>query len=404
MGNQQTQGERFKHHSRQGVRKRERSRSKHTSMSLLLEDDSIVTEQEPSRFLDFRAKYSITSDVLGKGRFGKVRRITNRATGCDWAVKAAQTSSDVNCSLIKAEVSILQEISHKNIIKPIDVYDTSSRVYIVLPLCKGGTLSSFLIERLESGKKVCVTECAVLISQLLSAVSHFHRHGIVHRDIKASNILLENNGRERLTSLRVSDFGLATRFDSTSPDNYMRTLAGTASFMAPEVIRRRYRKKADVWSSGVLFYLLLYGKLPFSGHSSSEIMYNVKKGNRSSLLLDALSSGMLCREARAFVDEMLQPDPSKRPSAQAALNHPWLVEKRNEYSSLHASAMTEDVTGKPLSSFSGQKHGKIKQNSAATTRKITKLNSLQREINNFKQYFFLDLQTEESDLADHSLQ
>jgi calcium-dependent protein kinase len=158
--------------------------------------------------------------------------------------------------------------------------------------------------------------------QLLSSVAYCHSHRIVHRDLKPENLLFESNRDDAL--LKVIDFGTSQFFD---PDKKMKTKQGTPYYIAPEVIKKNYNEKCDVWSCGVIMFVLLSGKPPYLGNGEKEILEQVSKG---ALNLDIPEIKALSVEAKNLLYSMLKVTPSKRCTALQALNHPWI--KKNEQS------------------------------------------------------------------------
>jgi len=166
-----------------------------------------------------------------------------------------------------SEVSLLQQMDHPNIIKLHEVYHDDCRFYVVTELCPGGEL----FDEIQNRKFFSEKDAAELMEQVLSAVYYCHKNQISHRDLKPENILLEGNDR-----VKVIDFGTAMEFN---PDVGMDHMLGTPYYIAPEILGRKpYNEKVDMWSLGVILYVLLTGRPPFYGRDDKDIIERVKIG------------------------------------------------------------------------------------------------------------------------------
>lgn len=154
-----------------------------------------------------------------------------------------------------------------------------------------------------------------IIKQIVSAVLYCHLNGIVHRDIKSDNILFLN--QDINSPIKLIDFGISVKFEK---DTKLKEKTGTVLYIAPEVILGSYDEKCDIWSIGVLMYMILCGAPPFNGKSRKDIMEKIKKGKYafSSPIWSVISS-----EAKDLITQMLTLDPSQRPSCREVLNHAW---------------------------------------------------------------------------------
>lgn len=159
------------------------------------------------------------------------------------------------------------------------------------------------------------------MKKILSAVKHLHEHGIVHRDLKPENFIF--NDKTDDAEIKLIDFGLSKRFGQIkdiNPKEKMHTIVGTPYYVAPEVLKGDYDFSCDVWSLGVILYIMLCGYPPFDGDSNKEIF---KKVLKSKLEFDAEDWDEVSREAKELISKMLEKDPSKRISVIETLNHPW---------------------------------------------------------------------------------
>lgn len=281
-------------------------------------DDLII---EPSTFIhhkktDIKLDYTF-GPKLGTGSFGSVRVAVNKSSGQDRAIKTMRKSSITmnkkQKSKFFAEVDILRSVDHPNIVRLYEFYEDEKFFHLVTEVVKGGELFDFIV----SSKILSESIAAYFFRQILSAVNYCHLRGIVHRDLKPENLLLVKKSADSL--LKVIDFGTSTLI---SQQKMISGKFGTAFYIAPEVIEGEYNEKCDIWSCGVILFILLSGRPPFYGNSDSEIMMKVNKGNYSfkSSEWDSIST-----EAKIFITRMLEPNINQRLSASEALLDPWLL-------------------------------------------------------------------------------
>lgn len=201
---------------------------------------------------------------LGRGRFSIVCECVHKMTGVHCAVKIIDkaTIEPEEKSLLRTEIAVLKLVNHPNIIRMEGLYESKGYIYIVMEMLKGGEL----FERIVGRPRFSELEAAQLIKPLLESVAYLHDLGIVHRDLKPENILCG----EELDDLKIADFGLSKMI---LPKEKMDAACGTLSYVAPEVLTMQgYGKEADLWSVGVIMFLLLCGKLPFDGDDHNEII------------------------------------------------------------------------------------------------------------------------------------
>lgn len=197
--------------------------------------------------------------VLGKGSFGIVRKGSVKATGAVRAIKSIsmEAMKDKRATL-KREIEIMKLVDHPSALMLYELFEDEENMHLVLNLCFGGCLT----DRLHKVKRLPENETACMMHQVLSVVAYLHVNMICHRDLKADNILLTTSSSEPLKrhSVRVADFGLATTFKAGVN---MTSMAGTPSFMSPEVFMKSYTHACDLWSCGVILYNALSGSMPF---------------------------------------------------------------------------------------------------------------------------------------------
>lgn len=265
------------------------------------------------------ARYEVDPKVLGRGHYGVVRSCVNRATGERCAVKAIPRSKVNRPEVLQREIGILRHLKHPHIVEIRDVFEDRMYVYIVTELCAGGELFDAIIAKTETQEgHYSERDAATLIAQMLSALKYCHSENVVHRDLKPENFLFISEKRE---TLKIIDFGLATEEHCSDP---LRTRVGTPYYIAPEVLKNAYTSQCDLWSLGVVSYILMCGYPPFGGDSDAEIFRNVRRGLTRASFPDedwaGVSAGCL-----DFIKHLLHKDPRKRMTADTALAHPWLA-------------------------------------------------------------------------------
>jgi len=213
---------------------------------------------------------------------------------------------------LRNEIGILKSLDHPNIVKAFEVFENKNqKIYIVMELCSGGDL----YRRLPYSEK----EAAKISGKLLSAIAYMHDNDVVHRDLKFENIMFENNTPE--AEIKVIDFGLSRKF---LPEERTRTMTegvGTIYTMAPQVLQGVYTSKADLWSCGVISFMLLSSQKPFYDKRRKKLIDKIMRAHFQfrGVLWEQVSS-----EAKDFVSKLLVLDPKERMSATQALNHAWL--------------------------------------------------------------------------------
>lgn len=252
---------------------------------------------------------------LGTGKFSSVRECTNRASGGKYAVKIIEKSqmNDKDKESLRTEIAILQLVNHPNVISLKNVFESRNRIYIVMGLVRGGDL----FDRLASKRRFDEFTTRSIILKLLSTVQYLHDYGIVHRDLKPENIMVVNT--ERDDNIKIADFGLS-KF--AAPEEVMKLPCGTLAYVAPEVLQMTgYGKEVDVWSIGVIMFVLLRGKLPFDGKKRSHIIQKTIAGKIN--LEDDIVWDKVTPEGKDLISKLLITDPRKRITISEAINHKW---------------------------------------------------------------------------------
>lgn len=267
------------------------------------------------RYSDVNADYAVSNIVFGSGHYGTVRQCIHRATGQTFAVKSIQKFNIRRIDHLQREIHLLFKMNHENITNMIDCYEDEKYIHIVTEEYTGGELFDKIVENTTNNGCLSEAESAKIIEQLLKAVSYLHENDCVHRDIKPENILFES--RNENSSIRLIDFGLS-RIHSEG-EEMMSNPVGTAYYMSPELLKGKYDRTTDMWSIGVVAYILLCGYPPFNGNSDAEIAAAIRRGHYT--FVDGWGGKSV--EALDFIKCLLKRDPRKRHTAKDALKHPW---------------------------------------------------------------------------------
>ncbi|CAD8153913.1 unnamed protein product [Paramecium octaurelia] len=264
------------------------------------------------------SKIYVLGKVLGVGSFGKVIAAKMRSNPMkQYAIKIIEKKKVKGREDILAnEIFILQKLDHPNIIKFHEVYQNRMNFYICMDYCKGGELVEWIPKRYKNFHERNIQE---IMKKIISAVAYIHGQGIVHRDIKAENIMIANKKDD--AEPKLIDFGLANKFD-TSKLRRLKSFVGTPMYMAPEVIQGKYDEKCDIWSLGVLLFTLLSGHMPFHGETKEELYDNIQRANIT-FIYNAWKN--VSDNAKDLVRRMLQKNPNLRPSAINLLKHEWFT-------------------------------------------------------------------------------
>ncbi|KAG0500798.1 hypothetical protein HPP92_000870 [Vanilla planifolia] len=257
----------------------------------------------------FFSKFVLGEEV-GRGHFGYTclaNAKKGELNGEDVAVKVipkTKMTTAIAIEDVRREVRILSSLTgHKNLVQFFDAYEDEDNVYVVMELCKGGELLDRILTR---GGKYSERDAKIVLIQILSVVSFCHLQGVVHRDLKPENFLFTS--KEENATLKAIDFGLS---DFVKPDERLNDIVGSAYYVAPEVLHRSYGTEADMWSIGVIAYILLCGSRPFWARTESGIFRAVLKAEPS---FDEDPWPSLSSEAKSFVRGLLNKD----------YRHPWI--------------------------------------------------------------------------------
>jgi len=273
----------------------------------------------------------IRGKLLGKGAFGKVFESKNPIFNNKVAMKIIDKNKiqidDTNeigkndNDYIRSEINILKKLSHPNIVRIYEFYETDNYFYLINEFCQGGQLCDYINNYILSENQLCV-----IFYQVFSGLIYLHENNILHGDLKPENILISSVEKnleinEEYAWIKIIDFGTAKIFHKTI--NKKDDIVGTLYFISPEVFSYNYDKydeKSDIWSIGVILYKALTKKYPFIGKNENETIYYIIEkdyDDKNEMLLN------YSEELQDLVKKLLMKDPNKRPSAKEALNHKW---------------------------------------------------------------------------------
>ncbi len=263
-------------------------------------------KEHPKTVLDFY----IVGRVLGKGAFGKVNLCVHKLSGKLVAIKSLHKqylASEHNNAKFRNEISILRQLHHKSIMRLYETFSSDTYLLIVVELCSGGDLLTYVRKRRRLAEPIA----KFVFKQILDGLSYCHSKGIVHRDIKLDNILLNESG-----NVKIGDFGVSKK---VTRGKKLHDRCGTPAYIAPEILKDAGYDgdTVDVWSAGVVLYAMLYGNFPFKAASVEELESLIIEGEYT--LPEDISM-----EARDLIGKILQPEPDERVGIAEIMDHPWM--------------------------------------------------------------------------------
>ncbi|KAL8091661.1 calcium-dependent protein kinase 10-like [Apium graveolens] len=268
-----------------------------------------------NRWTRITDKY-ILGHELGRGEFGITYLCTDKQTGQKLACKSISKKklrTAIDIEDVRREVAIMSSLpDHANIVKLKATYEDEDAVHLVMELCEGGELFDRIVARGHYSERAAAT----VVKTVAVVVNMCHDNGVIHRDLKPENFLFAN--KKETSPLMAIDFGLSVFF---KPGERFSEIVGSPYYMAPEVLRRNYGPEVDVWSAGVILYILLCGVPPFWAESEQGVALAILRG---ALDFKKEPWPQISENAKSLVRNMLEPDPKKRLTAKQVLEHPWL--------------------------------------------------------------------------------
>ena len=260
---------------------------------------------------EFKNDYQIIKEI-GRGGFGEVYEVKNKKTGEIRACKHL-AKGKIDLERFQTEIQIMKDFDHPNIIKLYEIYDTPDSVWLVMEECKGGEIFDRIVEHMEKQQMYTEKEAANILKQVVSAIEYCHNHGICHRDLKPENLLYLNKGPEKDNPIKVIDFGLSEK------KNNLKAKVGSAYYVSPEILNGKYNEKCDIWSAGVILYILLSGEPPFNSPDDESIYEEIKK---MKLEFPDNKWKNISKGAKDLLSHMLTKE-RPRYSARRVLEHSW---------------------------------------------------------------------------------
>ncbi|XP_057605569.1 serine/threonine-protein kinase 33 isoform X3 [Hippopotamus amphibius kiboko] len=262
--------------------------------------------------------------ILGQGSFGMVIEAIDKETETKWAIKKVnkEKAGSSAVKLLEREVTILKSVKHEHIIHLEQVFETPKKMYLVMELCEDGELKEILDRKGHFSEN----ETRWIIQSLASAIAYLHNKDIVHRDLKLENIMVKSSfidaNNEMNLNIKVTDFGLAVKKQGRS-EAMMQTTCGTPIYMAPEVINAHdYSQQCDIWSIGVIMYILLCGEAPFMASSEDKLFELIRKGE---LHFKDSAWDSISDSAKSVLKQLMKVDPAHRITAKELLDNQWLT-------------------------------------------------------------------------------
>ena len=252
--------------------------------------------------------YSIIKD-LGHGSYGQVKKVKHKKLNEIRAMKITNKKSTSS----KYEIEILRKISHPNITNIFEIFADSKKYYAIMEFLEGGEL----FDAITSIGSFSEESACQVMKQLLSAIYYLHSNNIVHRDLKPENIMLLQKPENGNYHIKLIDFGTAKIF---KPGKKMNKFIGTSYYIAPEVLKEKYDEKCDVWSCGIILYILLCGYPPFNGNTNVEIFHAIQNQNP---IFAGEEWDDITSEAKELIKLMLRKNPNERWNADQCLKHKW---------------------------------------------------------------------------------
>ena len=323
--------------------------SKKNKTNIVVDNNVIISKNFNSNVFD---NYVVLKEI-GTGTYSKVQLVQHKINLSIRAMKVIKKKKKkgtnvTNENEVYKEVDLLIKMDHPNIVKIFEFYNGEKEYYLIMEYCEGGELFDKIVK-----SNLTEIQCAYIMYQILSAVNYCHKMKIIHRDLKPENILIKKD-EDGFYRVKICDFGTSKAFKI---GDMQKQLVGSAYYIAPEVIQKKYNSKCDLWSCGVIMFVLLTKKPPFGGRTDAMIMQNIQIGKYKEELLDSYSP-----YAKELVKLLLEKNIKKRINAETALNHPWFdVYKCKE---ILTDIQDKDTIKRFIENLKNYKRGSIIQETA----------------------------------------
>eukprot|EP00922_Rhytidocystis_sp_ex-Travisia-forbesii_P005105 GHVS01007467.1.p1 GENE.GHVS01007467.1~~GHVS01007467.1.p1 ORF type:complete len:777 (+),score=148.79 GHVS01007467.1:281-2611(+) len=280
------------------------------------------------------AELYTVGDTVGRGTWGEVKTVTLKSTGVRRAAKKIPKCFVEDVERFRQEIRLMKSLDHPNIVRLFESFEDETDIYLVMEYCQGGELFDRLVDEGTFNER----SAAHIMRQIVSAIAYCHSSLIAHRDLKPENFLFLNSSRR--SPIKLIDFGLASRF---APGHPMHTRAGTPYYVSPEVLEGSYGPECDVWSAGVIMYILLCGYPPFNATSDRNILAKVKSGRFE---FPETEWRLVSDNAKDLISRLLDRRTRTRWTAEQTLKHPWFQEGVEDEAWQPAPALTLDIVSK----------------------------------------------------------
>ncbi|KAM9120998.1 myosin light chain kinase 2, skeletal/cardiac muscle [Pangshura tecta] len=260
------------------------------------------------------SKFNInTKEMLGGGKFGEVRTCTERETGLKLAAKIIRKQGSKDKEMALVEIEVMNQLNHRNLIQLYEAIETPREIILFMEFVEGGELFERII---DEDYHLTEVDCMVFVRQICDGITFMHQMRVLHLDLKPENILCVSSTGHMV---KIIDFGLARRYN---PREKLKVNFGTPEFLSPEVVNYdQVSYSTDMWSLGVITYMLLSGLSPFLGDDDTETLNNVLEAK---WYFDEEAFEGISEEAKDFVSNLIIKQKSGRMSAAKCLQHPWL--------------------------------------------------------------------------------
>uniref|UniRef100_A0A7S1MDK3 non-specific serine/threonine protein kinase n=1 Tax=Alexandrium catenella TaxID=2925 RepID=A0A7S1MDK3_ALECA len=273
------------------------------------------TDSEYDGQLALEDLYDVDVDPIGEGSYGSVHKCKYIQTGSVRAVKKIRKGLVDDIKELGQEMETLKMMSHPNVIMLLETFQDTENMSLVTELCEGGDL----FEQVVASGHLSESQAASAMQQIFHATSYVHECNIIHRDLKPDNFLLLTTDPIEQNTVKLVDFGLSCRSELGAVHT---EVVGTPHYMAPEVFNRQYDRRCDLWSCGVVLYVLLSGRTPFGGHYPEDIRRRVCHDHYSfrGNVWEKVSDG-----ARDLIGRLMEKDTERRLTSEEASRHDWVV-------------------------------------------------------------------------------